>query len=151
MSLFECIISFYQTVALSITYDKDWFFIKKPSQFEECLPICFPCWVSANLKPSQRPFPAVVTAAALSNKNHIKRLLTHWVQLMWPITPWNVKMSGSAVVVDSRFQEKKTDIWIHMNDKYTYQSKFDKIPLYYVTSFSFKSKIVHHFKKRNQC
>lgn len=105
---------------------------KKPFRFEEGL---LPCWVSANLKPSARPFPAVPTAAALYNKNHIKCPLTHWVHLMWPITPWNVKMSRCAVVVGSRLHKNKTDIWIHINDKYTHQSDFLKAPLYCVVSF----------------
>lgn len=115
--------------------DLSWEKKKKPSRFEEGLPICFPCWVSANLKPSPRPFPAVLTAAALSNTSHIKRPLSHWVQHMWPITPWNVKMSRCADVADAHLQENKTDIWTHMNDKYMYQSKFVKIPLYSITSF----------------
>lgn len=113
---------------------------KTLSRFEEGLPICFPCWVSANLKPSPRPFPAVLTAAAPSNKSHIKRPLTQWVQLMWPITPWNVKISRCAVAVDSCLQENKTDMWRHMNDKYTYQSECVKIPLSCVASFRIQVK-----------
>lgn len=134
-AFFSCIISFYQTAVLSITGDKDPFVIKKALSVWRRSPHLLPCWVSANLKPSTTPLPVVPTAAALYNKNHIKCPLTHWVHLMWPITPWNVKMSTCAVVVGSRLHENKTDIWIHINDKHTHQSNFLKAPLYCVVLF----------------